>query len=147
MKHLEKSYSTLYYAVQFPIFAPWSPHPPAFTCICGNAIHYACDWVCGSRKYCICNKGLNEAFGEKLFSFMLISFRYLVLSHPTPLRLHDFTAMHSIILAIGSVDQKKLAIAITVLIEATGGKLFNFILSVSDFQSFFTTPSCVYMHL
>ena len=45
--------------------------------------------------------------------------------------------MHSIILAIGSVDQKKLAIAITVLIEATGGKLFNFILSVLDFQSFF----------
>ena len=32
----------------------------------------------------MCNKGLNAAFGEKLFKFMLFSFRYLVLCHPTP---------------------------------------------------------------
>ena len=41
-------------------------------------------------------KGLIEAFSEKLFNFMLFSFGYLVLFHPTPLRLHTFVAMHSI---------------------------------------------------
>ena len=74
------------YAVQFPIFGPLSTHPPAFTCICGNAIHYDCDWdgVCGSREACMCNKGLNEAFGEKLFKFMLF---ILSLITPTPTKL------------------------------------------------------------
>ena len=31
----------------------------------------------------MCNKGRNEAFGEKLFNFMLPNFRYFVLCHPT----------------------------------------------------------------
>ena len=78
MKHLERIIQL--HAVQFPIFGPLSPHPPfAFICICGNALHYACDEVCGSREACMCNNGLNEAFGEKLFNFMLFSFRFLVL--------------------------------------------------------------------
>ena len=72
------------YAAQFPIFGPLSPHPPAFTGICGNAIHYACDGVCWSREACTCYKSWNEAFGEKLFNFMLLNFRYFVLCHPTP---------------------------------------------------------------
>ena len=45
------------YAAQFPIFCPLSPQPTAFTGICGNAIHYACDGLRGSREACICNKG------------------------------------------------------------------------------------------
>ena len=32
----------------------------------------------------MCNKGLNEAFGEKLFNFMLFSFGYLVICYSTP---------------------------------------------------------------
>ena len=43
----------------------------------------------------MCNKGLIEAFGDKLFNFMLFSFGYLVLYHPTPLRSHTFDAMQS----------------------------------------------------
>ena len=62
----------------------------------------------------MCNKGLNEAIGEKLFNFMLFSFRYLVLCHPTPLRSHAIVAMQSIMLAMGPVGQKKLACAIKV---------------------------------
>ena len=62
----------------------------------------------------MCNEGLNEAFGEKLFNFMLFSFRYLVLCHPTPLRSHAFVAMQSIMIAMGSVGQEKLACAIKV---------------------------------
>ena len=68
----QEGYSTLCCSV-FDI-GPLSPHPCAFTCICGNAIHYACDWVCGSREAYMCNKGLNEAFGGKLFNFMLFNF-------------------------------------------------------------------------
>ena len=62
----------------------------------------------------MCNKGLNEAFGEKLFNFMLFSLRYLVLCHPTPLCSHAFVAMHSIMFAMGSVGQEKLACALNV---------------------------------
>ena len=62
----------------------------------------------------MCNNGLNEAFGEKLFNFMLFSFRYFVLCHPTPLRSHVFVAMHSIMLAMGSVGQEKPPCAIKV---------------------------------
>ena len=32
----------------------------------------------------MCNKGLDEAFGEKLFNFMLFSLGYLVICHPIP---------------------------------------------------------------
>ena len=62
----------------------------------------------------MCNKGLNEEFGEKLFNFMLFSFRYLVLCHPTPLRSHAIVAMQSIMLAMGFVGQEKFACAIKV---------------------------------
>ena len=62
----------------------------------------------------MCNKGLNEAFGEKLFNFILFSFGYLVIYHPTPLRSHAFVAMQSIMLEMGSVGQAKLACAIRV---------------------------------
>ena len=65
----------------------------------------------------MCNKGLNEAFGEKLFNFMLFSLRYLVLCHPTPLRSHAILAMYSIMLAMGSVGQEKLASAIKVCLK------------------------------
>ena len=60
----------------------------------------------------MCNKGLNEGFGEKLSNFMLFTFGYLVLYHPTPLRSHAFVAMQSIMLVMGSVGQGKLACAI-----------------------------------
>ena len=32
----------------------------------------------------MCNKSLNEAFGEKLFSFMLLNFRYFDFVTPPP---------------------------------------------------------------
>ena len=62
----------------------------------------------------MCIKGLNEAFGEKLFNFMLFTFGYLVFCHPTPppLRSHAFDAMQSIMLEMGSVGQGELACAI-----------------------------------
>ena len=60
----------------------------------------------------MCNKGLNEAFGEKLFNFMLFTFGYLVLCHPTRLRSHAFVAMQSIMLEMVSVGQGELACAI-----------------------------------
>ena len=112
MKHLERSYSTLCCSVSDIWY--FVTHPPTFTCICGNAHHYACDMVCGSREACMCNKGLNEAYGEKLFDFMLFSFQYLVLCHPTLLRSHAFVAMHSIVHAMGSVSEMKLTSAIRV---------------------------------
>ena len=59
----------------------------------------------------MCNKGLNEAFGEKLFNFMLYSFRYFVICYPTPLRSHAFVAMQFIMLEMGSVGQGKLVCA------------------------------------
>ena len=62
----------------------------------------------------MCNKDLNEAFGEKLFNFMLFNFRYLILCHPTPLRSHVFVAMQSSMLVIESVGQKKVTSAIRV---------------------------------
>ena len=61
----------------------------------------------------MCNKGLNEAFGEKLFNFMLFNMGYLVICHPTPLRFHAFVAMQSVMLEMGSVCQGKLACAIS----------------------------------
>ena len=60
----------------------------------------------------MCNKGLNEAFGETLFNFMLFTFGYLVLYHPTQLRSHAFDAMQSIMLEMGSVIQGKPACAL-----------------------------------
>ena len=43
-----------------------------------------------------------------------LSFGYLVLCHPTPLRSHTFVAMQSIMLAMGSKGQEKLACTIKV---------------------------------
>ena len=57
----------------------------------------------------MCIKSLNEAFGEKLFNFMLLNFRYFALCHPTPLRSDAFVAMQSIMLEMGSVGQEELA--------------------------------------
>ena len=72
MKHLERSYSTLCCSVS-DIWSFVTP-PPEFTCICGNALHYAGDGVCWLREAYMCNKGLNDTFGEKSFDFMLFSF-------------------------------------------------------------------------
>ena len=60
----------------------------------------------------MCNKGLTEEFGEKLFKFMLFTFRYLVLCHPTPFRSPAFDVMQLIMLEMGSVGQGELACAI-----------------------------------
>ena len=57
----------------------------------------------------MCNESLNEAFGEKLFNFMLFTFGYLVLCYPTPLRSHAFDSMQAIMLEMGSVGQGELA--------------------------------------
>ena len=60
----------------------------------------------------MCNKVLNEAFGEKLFNFILFSLGFLVICHPIPVRSHAFVAMQSIMLEMGFVGQVKLAGAI-----------------------------------
>ena len=51
---------------------------------------------------------------------MLLNSGYFVLFHPTPLRLQEIVAMHSIKLAMGSVGQKKLASAIRVWLKILG---------------------------
>ena len=38
------------YAIEFRIFSSFSPHSPAFTKNCSNALNYACDVVCGSKR-------------------------------------------------------------------------------------------------
>ena len=44
----------------------------------------------------------------------VVSFRYFVLCHPTPLRSYAFVALLSIMLAMGSVGQEKLPCAMKV---------------------------------
>ena len=105
------------WAVVLRVFCPFSPHPSAFTINWSNALHYACDGVCGSKEARKCNLGLIEAFWKKLFNFMLLNCVYFVLFHPTPLRLQEIATMHSIMLAMGSVGQKKLAGAFRVLLK------------------------------
>ena len=58
---------------------------------------------------------------------MLLNFRYFVLCHPTPLRSLAFVAMQSIMLAMGSVGQEKLACARRVEMKHLE-RLFNFML-------------------
>ena len=113
MKHLERSYSTFCCSIS-DILSFVTPPPPAFTYICANAFCYASDGFCGLKEACICNNGSNEAFRVKLFNFLLLNFRYLFLCHPTPLCLQEIVALHSIMIAMGSVSQKKLATAIRV---------------------------------
>ena len=60
----------------------------------------------------MCNKGLNEAFAEKLFNFILLTLGYFDIYNPTPLRPHAFVAMQFIMLEMGSVGQGELACAI-----------------------------------
>ena len=62
----------------------------------------------------MCNNASNEAFGETLFNLFLFSLRYLILCHSTPLCLQEIVAMPSIMLAMGSVGQKKLPSAVRV---------------------------------
>ena len=103
------------YDVKFRIFSPLSTNHLRFQdYLATHSDFYAWDGVCGSREACMCNKGLNEAFGEKLFNFMLFNLGYLVICHPTPLRSHAFVAMQSIMLEMGSVGQGKLLYAIRV---------------------------------
>ena len=88
----------------------------------------------------MCNKSSNEGIGEKLFNFMLFTFRYLVLCHPTPLRSHAFDAMQSIMLEMGSVGQGKLACAIRAKMKELGRSCSTLCFSVSDIWSFVTPP-------
>ena len=60
----------------------------------------------------MCNKGLNEAFGEKVFNFYAAHFRIFGHLSPHPLCSHAFVAMQSFMLEMGSVGQWKLACAI-----------------------------------
>ena len=46
-----------------------TPPLPAFTRSSSNALHYACDGLCGSNEARKCNKGLIEDTGGKLFNF------------------------------------------------------------------------------
>ena len=61
-----------------------------------------------------CNKGLIEAISKTLFNFMLLSFRYLVLFYHTALSLKEIVAMHSIMLPMVSISQKKVVSAMRV---------------------------------
>ena len=95
----------------------------------------------------MCNKGWNEAFGEKLFNFLLFNFRYLVLCPPTALPSHAFVAMQSITLAMGSVSQIKLACAIMVQMKHLKRSYSTFCCSISDILSFVPPLPCAHMHL
>ena len=46
-------YSTL--CCWIPSICPFSPHPPAFRRNCSDALHYACDGICGSKEARMCN--------------------------------------------------------------------------------------------
>ena len=59
----------------------------------------------------MCNKGLIEAVGGKLFNCLLFSLVYLVIYQPTPLRSHAFVAMQLIILGMLSVGLGELVCA------------------------------------
>ena len=141
MKHLERSSSTLW------IFGSLSAHRPAFTCIWGNAIPYACDGICWSSEACFCQKGLNEAFWKKLFNFMLLSSGYFVLCHPCPLRLQEIVAMPYLMLAMGSVGQMKLASAIGVWLKHFERSYSTLCCWIPGILSFLTPPLCVYKKL
>ena len=104
----------------FGTFSPSPRHPPpppspAFTCIFSNALHYACRiGYAVQRKLVSAMRVPRKQLGESYSTLRVFSLGFLVLSHPTPLRLHAFVAMHSIMLAMGSVGQKKLASAMRV---------------------------------
>ena len=100
------------YAIEFHLFSPFSPHSPTFKRNFSNELRYASDGVYKSEEGCNCNKGLIEAFLKKLFNFIVFSFGYLVIYHPTPLGSHAFVAMQSIMVEMGFVGQGKLACAI-----------------------------------
>ena len=78
---------------------------------------------------------------------MLLSFRYFFLCHPTPLRSHAFVAMQSIMLAMGSAGQEKLACAIRVEMKRLERSYSTLCCSVSDIFSFVTPPPSVHRHL
>ena len=60
----------------------------------------------------MCNKGLNESFGEKLFNFILLNLGSFDIYYPTPLRSHAFVAMQFTMTEMVSVGQGELACAI-----------------------------------
>ena len=49
----------------------------------------------------MCNKGLNKAFGEKVFNFITAKFGIFRHLSPHPLRSHAFVAMQFISLKMG----------------------------------------------
>ena len=63
---------------------------------------------------------------------MLLNSGYFVLFHPTPLRLQEIVAMHSIMLAMGVCESKEARKCNKGLIEDFGGKLFNLIKSETN---------------
>ena len=66
-------------------------------------------------EVCLCNKGFVEAFGGTLFNFMLFGIGIFSRLLPYPfLNLQAFIAIHSIMLAIGSMSLGKLACGIRV---------------------------------
>ena len=120
----------------------WSKSP-----ICGNEIHYAWDGVCRSSEACMCNKGLNEAFGEKLFNFILFSFGYLVIYHPNPLRSHAFCGNAIHYAWDGVCRSREACMCNKGLNEALERSYSTLYCSVSDIWSFIIPPPCVHMHL
>ena len=108
----EKLFNFMLFSFRYLVLCQPTPlHSHAFVVM--HSIMFAMG-VCGSSEACMCNKGLNQAFGKKLFNFMLLNSGYFVLFQPTPLRLQEIVAMHSVKLAMGSAVQKKLASAIRV---------------------------------
>ena len=95
----------------------------------------------------MCNKSWNEAFGEKLFNFMLFNYRYFVLCHPTNLRSQAIVAMQSIMLPMGTVCHRKLACAMRVEMKHLKKRYSTLCCWISDILSFVTPPLCVHSHL
>ena len=63
---------------------------------------------------CNFNKVLIEAFLKDVIQFYAVEFRIFSPLSSHPLRLQDDLAMHSVLLAMGSVRQKKFASALRV---------------------------------
>ena len=145
MKHLERSYSTLCCSVSDNF--SFVTQPPCVHRHLWQCYLLCLRWRLWSNEACMCVKGWNKAFGEKLFNFMLLSFRYFLLCHPTRLRSQAFVAMQSIMLAMGPVGQMKLACAWRVVMKHLERSYSTLCCSVSDNFSFVTQPPCVHRHL
>ena len=101
------------YAMEFRIFCPFSPHSAAFPKYLWQCIPLCLRWgLWVIRRFRVVWSKLFESRYSTLFYGVSDIKSFL-----TPLRLHEFEAMHSTLLAKGSEDRNKLESAIRVWLK------------------------------